>query len=209
MEIKLQNIVPSPLLSSYSQSSLLWGKNVVLNAGECIHVSAPSGTGKSTLLGVLYGTRTDFTGELLINDHPVEDWSPLRAKKIAIVFQDLELLDDLTALENVQLKNQLTAHLSDAEIHALFQEMDVQDLINRKVLLLSRGERQRVAIIRALCMPFEWLLLDEPFSALDEDNTKKAIGLIHRFVKRNNAGMLVSNLFKDTYFKYDQYLTIA
>jgi ABC-type lipoprotein export system ATPase subunit len=139
----------------------------------------------------------------------VEDWSPLRAKKIAIVFQDLELLDDLTALENVQLKNQLTAHLTDAEIHALFQEMDVQDLINRKVLLLSRGERQRVAIIRALCMPFEWLLLDEPFSALDEENTKKAIGLIHRFVKRNNAGMLVSNLFKDTYFKYDQYLTIA
>ena len=181
MEIKLLNIVPSPLLSSYSQSSLLWGKNVVLNA-ECVHVSAPSGTGKSTLLGVLYGTRTDFTGELLINDHPVEDWSPLRAKKIAIVFQDLELLDDLTALENVQLKNQLTAHLSDAEIHALFQEMDVQDLINRKVLLLSRGERQRVAIIRALCMPFEWLLLDEPFSALDEENTKKAIGLIHRFL---------------------------
>lgn len=209
MDIILENIIPHPLIGVFSSQTELWGKKVVLEGEKCIHISAPSGTGKSTLMGILYGTRKDFDGELKIHNKEVKDWSELRSKEIAIVFQDLELLGDLTALENVQLKNQLTAHLSDAEIHEMFKMLNMEELINRKVFFLSRGERQRVAIIRALCMPFKLLLLDEPFSALDKNNIESAISLIKNVVSKNKAGIIVANLSQDDYFEYDKKLILA
>jgi ABC-type lipoprotein export system ATPase subunit len=209
MNITLKNIVPNPLKESLSPKTELWGKEVFFEDGKYIHVSAPSGTGKSTLLGILYGTRMDFEGELTINNKKVKDWSALRSSEIAVVFQELELLGDLTALENVQLKNQLTAHLSDAEIHEMFEMLGIEDLINNRAVFLSRGEKQRVAIIRALCMPFKILLLDEPFSALDKENSAHAISLIKRVAAKNKAGIIVANLSQDNYFEYDQKIILA
>ena len=172
-----------------------------------IHVQAPSGTGKSTLLGILYGTRFDFDGSLELETDI--DWSELRTNSLSIVFQELELLGDLTALENIQLKNQLTAHLSDAQIHQMAIDLGVENLMNKRVGLLSRGEKQRVAIIRAMCMPFKWLFLDEPFSALDEKNTLAAIILIKKELERNAAGLVLANLHDDNYFNYNQRLKLA
>lgn len=207
MNIVLKNIAPHPLIGAFSSQTEIWDKEVSLNKEAFIHVQAPSGTGKSTLLGILYGTRLDFDGSL--NLEVDGDWSDLRTNSLSIVFQELELLGDLTALENIQLKNQLTAHLSDAQIHQMAIDLGVEGLMNKRVGLLSRGEKQRVAIIRAMCMPFKWLFLDEPFSALDEKNTLAAITLIKKEVERNAAGLVLANLYDDNYFDYNQRLKLA
>ncbi len=207
MKIVLKNIAPHPLIGAFSSQTEIWNKEVSLNEEAFIHVQAPSGTGKSTLLGILYGTRFDFDGSLDLEADG--DWSDLRTNSLSIVFQELELLGDLTALENIQLKNQLTAHLSDAQIHQMAIDLGVENLMNRRVGLLSRGEKQRVAIIRAMCMPFKWLFLDEPFSALDEKNTLAAITLIKKEVERNAAGLVLANLYDDNYFDYNQRLKLA
>jgi len=209
MKIQLKNIAPHPLIGAFSSLTQIWEKDVELNPGEKVHVLAPSGTGKSTLLGILYGLRKDFNGDLFFNQKSPSDWSEIRTQSISIVFQELELLNGLTALENIQLKNQLTAHLNDEEIHDLMVKLGVEDLRNKCVEFLSRGERQRIAIIRAMCMPFEWLLLDEPFSALDDQNTKSAIEVINAMLERNNAGLILANLKNDDFFEYQQKLVLA
>ena len=172
---------------------------------DWIHILAPSGAGKSTLMGILYGTRKDFKGSVLFNHKHLErskDWSELRTNQLAIVFQDLELLDDLTVLENIQLKNQLTGHFSNEKIFEMLTRLNIERLKNQKVGLLSRGEKQRVAITRSLCMPFRWLILDEPFSALDIESTKKAVSLIKEHLEKNNSGVIITNLYEDIWFNY-------
>jgi putative ABC transport system ATP-binding protein len=71
---------------------------------------------------------------------------------------------------------------------------------------LSYGERQRVAIIRSLLQPFDWLLMDEPFSHLDNMNIEKAVNLIGEVVATNNAGLLLADLEKNDYFRYHKKL---
>lgn len=202
MQIHLSDIIPAPLADRDLSASDVWGKKLKLDFSKKYHISAPSGTGKTSLLGLLYGIRKDFTGELVYEGF--KTWDDLRRNKIAVVFQDLLLLDDLTVGENISLKNNLHDFFSSDEIVEMMKSLGIIDLKDRTVEKLSRGERQRVAIIRALCMPFNFLLLDEPFSHLDEVNTKKSIALIQSMVQRNKAGLLVTNLFADDYFQYDQ-----
>lgn len=209
MKITLENIAPNPLIGAFSSQGEIWEKSLEFLSGECIHIQAPSGSGKSTLMGVLYGTRSDYSGSLSLDGNQIEAWSSLRTNDLSIVFQDLELLDDLTVIENIQLKNQLTNHFSETEIDGFLNELDVYSLKNKPVGLLSRGEKQRVAIIRAISMPFKWIFLDEPFSALDEANTIKAITLIKGQVEKNKAGLILANLFQDDYFNYTKSLKMA
>lgn len=209
MNIELKNIAPNPLIGAFSANTQIWEKALTIHQSEIVHIQAPSGTGKSTLLGILYGVRKDFKGELLFNGELVKDWSEIRSNAISIVFQELELLPDLTALENIHLKNQITGHLSDAQIHQMAMDLGVDSLLNKRVENLSRGERQRIAIIRAMCMPFRWLLLDEPFSALDEENTKAAVRLIKQEQEKNKAGLILANLQEDNYFDYSLKLQLA
>ena len=214
MEIHLKNIAPSPLIGAFSIVGEVWEKEHHFKPENYIHILAPSGSGKSTLMGILYGMRNDFKGELRLQGESVpnlsqEDWSKLRSNQIGIVFQDLQLLDELTAIENIQIKNQLTNKYTQDEIVKMAKSLDVHGLLNKKVALWSRGEKQRIAILRALCMPFSWLLLDEPFSALDEVNTQKAIALIKAVTAENNAGLILSNLYSDSYFDYTKKVRMA
>src|SRR6185295_14901973 len=132
---------------------------------------APSGTGKSTLIAYLYGIRKDFSGTIRFgNDSSIslKQWSELRNKKIAVVFQDLRLFPQLTAMENIQLKNSFSKSKTEEEIIQLAAKLGIDHKLKSKCGNLSLGQQQRVAIIRSLCQPFEFLLLDEPFSHLDD-----------------------------------------
>ena len=79
-------------------------------------------------------------------------------------FQDLRIFTELSALENVQLKNNLTGCKKKKEILSFFEQLGIADKINVKAGKLSFGQQQRVAFIRALCQPFDFLFLDEPIS---------------------------------------------
>jgi ABC-type lipoprotein export system ATPase subunit len=208
MNIKFENIVPYPLIDFLSTSGELWGKQLALDSKSIVHILAPSGSGKTTLVSLIYGLRNDFYGTLLLNESSTtefnnDNWSEVRTKKISVVFQDLQLLEDLTAFENILLKNQLTNQFSVLEIEEMARKLGVFNKLNDKINTLSRGEKQRVAIIRSLCMPFNWILLDEPFSHLDEDNTAKSIDLIKSVVEMNGAGVIMVNLHADSHFDYE------
>ena len=202
MKVQLNTIIPLPLADRDLSQSEIWGRSLMLDLSKKYSVIAASGTGKTTLLSILYGLRSDFDGKLIYEGF--ESWDQLRRDRLGIVFQELNLLEHLTVLENLSLKNSLHQFFSQEELDHMMASLGILDLKHDVVGLLSRGERQRVAIMRSLCMPFKFLLLDEPFSHLDTDNTNRAIDLIQRVADQNKAGLLVANLFQDSYFQYDQ-----
>ncbi len=212
MDILLNSVVPAPLQNQFNEESL-WGKEAIFQSGHYYLVKAHSGKGKSTLLSYVYGLRSDFSGTVIIGNQSVKDiklnqWSDLRQKSLAIVFQDLRLFDDLTAWQNIVLKQRLTSFVSDAEIREMAETLGVTSLLGKKIKHLSMGQQQRIALIRALSQPFKWLLLDEPFSHLDEDNTNKMEQLIDAQCKKQSAGLILTSLGADSRLKMDKVIAV-
>ncbi len=131
-----------------------------------------------------------------------EQWAALRSKDLSIVFQDLRLFGDLSVEENLGIKQSLTHSVDMDEAKAWLGRLGLEGKWQQKAETLSYGERQRVAIVRCLLQPFKWLLLDEPFSHLDNDNATRAAALIWEQVQARNAGMLVVDLEDNTWFPY-------
>lgn len=200
MNIRIDNLIPQPLAGTNQSGSGLWlnGK-VEFDFGNTNLVLSASGRGKSSLVSFLYGTRKDYLGSVLFDEKDIstfsfEEWIDLRTKKLAVVFQDLRLFDNLTAFENIQLKNSLTHFKTKDEIVEMAKSLGVDSLLNRTINTLSYGQQQRIAIIRALCQPFSWILLDEPFSHLDKANISIAMQLIEFEAKKQKAGIIITLL---------------
>lgn len=190
--------MPQPLKDRDHAASDIWGKQIELLPGSHVHVHAPSGTGKSTLIHILYALRKDFTGELFINGSGIS-YEPsaisiLRKNSVSIVFQDMRLFPELTGMENIMIKKELTDNTGEQRVRTMMEALGAAHLENRQAKLMSLGEQQRIAIIRAMQQPFKWLLLDEPFSHLDRRNIVKASALIMEICKQNNAGLLLASL---------------
>lgn len=209
MNIKLKQLIPFPLKERDLSHSQVWDRDFDLEQGVSYQVQAPSGTGKSTFVQIVYGNRKDYDGTVFFDESNtskfgINDWAEYRKDKLSIVFQDLRLFPELTAIENLKLKFHLKAQKSWSEIEEMIETLGVSHLTNRKAKYLSYGERQRFAIIRSLISPFEWLLLDEPFSHLDKANANKAADLIQQNCKERNAGLIVAGLDEDQFFSYDK-----
>jgi len=208
MQLQLSNIVPEPLKGKLGQQhSDVWNQVQAIAPGEKVFFRAPSGKGKSTFMHILYGLRNDYEGTAAWNDKEIrkqddEQWAALRSKDLSIVFQDLRLFGDLTVEENIAIKQALTNTVSIDEAKQWLQLLGLEGKWHQKAETLSYGERQRVAIIRSLLQPFKWLLLDEPFSHLDNENSNKAAQLILSQVEKNKAGMLVVDLEDNDWFPY-------
>lgn len=86
--------------------------------------------------------------------------------------------------------------------------LGVEHILQQSAALCSYGEQQRIAIIRALVQPFEWLIMDEPFSHLDKANARKAAALITEACRERNAGMIITDLHDDDHFTYSEKLTL-
>ncbi len=212
MLIELKNIVPAPLAGTFSLHPV-WDQDLALSQSEAYAVLAPSGKGKSTLLHLLNGTRRDFEGKLLLDGRDSKkfsdaDWAELRSHHIAMVFQDLRLFPQLTARENIQIKARLADHLSEEAWLGYAEEMGVTSLLDRPCGKLSYGQQQRIAILRALVQPFEWLLLDEPFSHLDDDNICIICRILEKEIQERKAGLLLSSLGASYPYPFTQTLLI-
>jgi ABC-type lipoprotein export system ATPase subunit len=215
VNIALQQVMPLPLKDKLSrQTSGVWSNSVVFERGQWTKIKAPSGTGKTTLIHILYKLRQDHDGKVLydgtdiasIND---EQLAKIRQQKLSVIFQDLRLFDNLTARENIELKRVLHAPFYGVEmIGTMADRLGITHILDQKAGICSYGEQQRVAIIRALMQPFEMLLMDEPFSHLDQANTIKAAELIGDECRKRNAGFVLTDLDEDNNFNYTVHLSL-
>jgi ABC-type lipoprotein export system ATPase subunit len=213
MNILFQNVMPSPLNSTKHSLDSIWGNKFSLSKGQKVLLNASSGKGKSTFSSILFGIRSDFEGELFFDDKSTKDfsrseWTGYRRTKLSIVFQDLQLFPDLTVSENLLLKNDLTQSFLSNEVKAMVEKLGIGQKWNEKCGVLSMGQQQRVAIIRSLLQPFEWLILDEPFSHLDENNIKICLELINERCDQLGAGFFLTSLGSNHNFIYDNELKL-
>lgn len=191
--------------------SEVWGKEIVVQHGELIKIVAPSGSGKTSLIHFLYGLRKEYAGEIIYDKQPIknymaEDFARLRAGKWSIVFQDMRLFPTLTVFENINIKRQLLPHHSEQKIEEMAERLGIASKLKRNCGTCSYGEQQRVAIIRALMQPFEILLLDEPFSHLDNNNAQLAMQLMLEEAKQRNAAIIFADLERVDYFPFTRLL---
>lgn len=200
MQYQLKNILPNPLKEQKrTHESNIWETTCTLKKGEKYLVTAPSGKGKSTFLHILYGLRKDYAGtvELATKELTtlsIPTWADLRKDNLAIVFQDLRLFPKLSAIDNILIKANLNPTKTTEDIQTMAKKLGIDQLLNQSCETLSYGQRQRVAIIRALCQPFDFLFLDEPFSHLDEVNTEIAFQLIESVCAEQKAGFVLVSL---------------
>jgi ABC-type lipoprotein export system ATPase subunit len=213
MQIRLHHVLPRPLTDTPINEHSIWKTNTQLDSDGYYLVQAPSGTGKTTLISLLYGLRNDYHGTIEVDGQNIQqltiaEWTGLRRSKMAIVFQDLRLFPQLTALENIQLKNKLTDTLTEQEIQDMAAKLGVAHRLQKICGTLSLGQQQRIAIVRALAQPFQLLLLDEPFSHLDQNNCEIASELIQAHCKKHNAGIVLTSLGSTISFAFTHHLTI-
>lgn len=207
MHLQLQNLLPLYFNESRRQTSEIWGKDLRFENGELIKIVAPSGSGKTSLMHFLYGVRKDYSGTISygannIQNFSVEDLAFARKDKLSIVFQDLRLFPEQTVFENLEIKRQLNAHHPPEKIKEMAERLGIGSKLNSRCRTCSYGEQQRVAIIRSLLQPFDFLLLDEPFSHLDNRNSQRAMELILEEAKSRNAAIIFADLERIDYFPF-------
>lgn len=213
MQITLNNVMPIPLASINHSSDSIWGNEIILEAGTRIALNASSGKGKSTFTTVTTGLRKDYDGSIFydqtnIKEYTPRDWTTIRQTKISTVFQDLQLFPKLTVKENLILKNQLTDTFTEIELQQMLEALEIGNKWEQPCGLLSMGQQQRVAIIRALSQPYEWLIMDEPFSHLDVGNTQRSLDLIHKRTVEQGAGFVLTTLGDLHGYDYDKELKL-
>ena len=189
--------------------SQIWLQDVTFQKGQTYLVEANSGTGKSSLCSYIIGYRKDYLGTIRfdgrdIRTHRVSEWTALRKHNLSLLFQELRLFPELSAMENVQIKNGLTGHKSRGEIEAWFQRLGIADKKDAKVGRMSYGQQQRVAMIRALVQPFDFLLVDEPISHLDDANSAIMGEIMMEEARRQGAGVVVTSIGKHISLQYDK-----
>ena len=184
--IELVNTLPRVFAGQPGIQSEVWLKTLRFERGKKYLISAESGCGKSSLCAYLYGYRKDYEGSFLfdgrsIDELTVEEWCDVRRRHIAYLPQEMRLFPELTALENVELKNRLTG-------------LGVADRADRPAGKLSIGQQQRVAIIRTVCQPCDFFLLDEPVSHLDETNNRIVADIITEEAARTGAAVIATSV---------------
>lgn len=207
--INFCSVCPQVFLHREDLTSEVWKQNIGFNKGKTYLVEADSGQGKSTFCSYVMGYRHDYEGKILFDQqdiiqYRVKEWTDVRRLHISCLFQDLRLFPELTALENVEIKNQLTQHKSKEEIVSWFERMGIADKMNTQIGLMSFGQQQRVAMIRALVQPFDFILADEPISHLDDQNAEMMGVIMMEETQAQHAGVIVTSIGKHMDLKYDQ-----
>lgn len=182
---------------SFDDLTVLSGLDLDVAKGEFLAITGRSGVGKSTLLAILGTHDLDHGGSLRIADTATSGLSSselaaLRREYLGFVFQDFHLLPSLTAMENVILPTVFSGgNLKDARIQAL----DILDKLSLRAnetptSLLSRGERQRVAVARGLVNRPSILIADEPSASLDEESEKTLFDLLDNLRRQQNFALI-------------------
>ncbi len=174
-------------------------QEVTFRKGEYCLLEAASGTGKTSLCHFLYGIREDYAGGYSstgadCRGFSAAAWSGLRRRSLSMLFQDLRLFGELTVAENIGLKNELTHFKTQEQIGRMLEAAGIADKRDAPVEKLSFGQQQRVAFIRCMCQPFDFILLDEPVSHLDAANGELLSGMLLEEAQAQGAGIVVTSV---------------
>lgn len=207
MQLHINNLLPHYFPEQRKQASEIWGKDLLFQKGELIKIVAPSGSGKTSLMHFLYGLRRDYNGSIAygkgsFKEYRAEEIAALRREQVSIVMQDLRLLPEQSVYRNLYLKHQLNPFHPVEKLKEMALRLGIGDKLDSLCKTCSYGEQQRVAIIRALLQPFDLLLLDEPFSHLDENNSQCAMELMLEEAQARKASILFADLERVDYFPF-------
>ncbi len=211
--INLKAAIPEVFAQRTDIMSDVWLKDLSFEKNMCYLIEANSGTGKSSLCSYVYGYRKDYQGRILFDEQNIRElnikaWVEIRKKHLSLLWQELRLFPELTALENVLLKNKLTGFKKRKQIEEWFDRLGIDDKKNVLVGRMSFGQQQRVALIRALCQPFDFIFVDEPISHLDDSNSQIMAELLKEEVEHQGAGLVATSIGKRMELPYDAVLRL-
>ncbi len=207
-KITLDTVLPEIFSHQSTVRSEIWQQDITFEKEKLYLIEAASGRGKSTFCSYIVGYRNDYSGRLMFDDTDTKSfktgqWTETRQRHISHLFQELRLFPELTAYENVAIKNDITSYKTDKEIKEWFETLQIADKLDAKIAHMSFGQQQRVALIRALVQPFDFILLDEPISHIDDKNAMIMGELIIKEAKRQGAGVIMTSIGKHIPLNYD------
>lgn len=211
--ITLTQCLPQVFASRTDMVSDVWMQDLTMERGKTYLIEAQSGTGKSSLCSYIIGYRHDYQGMIAFDGRDTRtlkrnDWTLLRQRSLSHLFQELRLFPELTAMENVMIKNNLTGFKKKKEIKAWFERLDIADKQDTPVAIMSFGQQQRVALMRSLCQPFHFLLADEPVSHLDDLNSDIVGQMMVEECRKQGAGLIVTSIGRHPVIDYDKTLRL-
>ena len=179
---------------------VLKGIDLDIARGTFQFLMGPSGVGKTTLLSILAGILTPTAGQVFLLGHdmttcPKCNAAKMRLAKVGFVFQELNLLSALTALENVELAFQMKGFTGASirrRARALLEHVNLADKANNLPRNMSGGEKQRVAVARALAGDPQIIFADEPTSALDSRNGRDVVELLQQLTQHHGCTVLMA-----------------
>lgn len=183
----------------FGGAPVLSGITLDINAGETVAIMGPSGSGKSTLLHCMSGVLTPTSGQVLFKDAVLSDASDAarsrtRLADFGFVFQDHQLLPELSALDNVALPAMLNGNSRSkarAKAQELLNQLGLGSMVNRRPGQVSGGQAQRIAIARALVTSPAVIFADEPTGALDQATGHEVMQLLTAVVQRTGAALVM------------------
>lgn len=207
--ITLRNTLPKVFSQRTDIQSDVWLQEVVFEKEKTYLVEANSGTGKSSLCSYIYGYRKDFQGDIFFNQTNIHNlsihqWVEQRKGHLALMWQELRLFPELTAMENVLIKNKLTGYQKRKTIDEWFERLGISDKHDALIGRMSFGQQQRVALIRTMCQPFDFIFVDEPISHLDDSNSSIMANMLMEEAKRQGAGVIATSIGKRIELHYDK-----
>ena len=177
--------------------------NLQIDEGSIITIKGPSGSGKSTLLSIIGTLDNADSGELLINGISIKENTnidKLRNKSIGFVFQFHNLISELTLEENVSLPKMIAKEqLDKKELIELFEYFDLKDRMNSFPNDLSGGEKQRVAVMRAVINNPSIIIADEPTGNLDKENALKMMSLFQKLNTEKKLTIIIATHDEDVF----------
>ena len=207
--------MPQVFVGRTDIQSDIWLNNITFRKGEKYLIEAASGTGKSSLCSYLLGYRNDYRGSIKFDQAEISNfsiglWTDIRQHSLSMLFQELRLFPELTALENIELKNEINHQpfRSKEEIDGWFEAFGISDKRNQKIGRMSFGQQQRVAFIRALCQPTDFILMDEPVSHLDTKNGTIMRDILNKEAQKNGMGIIVTSIGHHIDMNYDKVIKL-
>ena len=177
--------------------------NLQIDKGSIITIKGPSGSGKSTLLSIIGTLDNADSGELLISGISIQENTnidELRNKSIGFVFQFHNLISELTLEENVSLPKMIAKEqLDKEELIELFEYFDLKDRMNSFPNDLSGGEKQRVAVMRAVINNPSIIIADEPTGNLDKENALKMMSLFQKLNTEKKLTIIIATHDEDVF----------